>query len=114
MITGRTTGQDVTRYFVRLSVPRHGGVRAWRAVSDDFERGLAVQESATVAAPHVESESRRGRDYVRVVAIATVSAADVVEALAIAWQVFRWAAADDTDGWDMAAAIAEIRPRPAP
>ena len=63
-----------------------------------------------MVAPHVESESRRGRDYVRVVAVATVSAADVAEAPDIGWQVFRWAAGDGTEGWDMAAAIAEVRP----
>jgi hypothetical protein len=74
------------------------------------ERGLADQQTATVVAPHVEYESRRRRDYVRVVAITTVTAADVAEALDIAWQVFRWAAGDDTEGWDMAAAIAEVRP----
>jgi hypothetical protein len=70
---------------------------------------LAGQQSATVVAPHFESESRRGRDYVRVVAVATVSAADVAEAFDIGWQVFRWATGDDTEGWDMAAATAEVR-----
>jgi hypothetical protein len=64
-------------------VPRREDTREWRAVSDDFEQDLAGQENATVVAPHVESESRRGRDYVRVVAVATVSATDVAEALGI-------------------------------
>jgi hypothetical protein len=45
-----------------------------------------------------------------VVAVATVSAADVAEALDIGWQVFRWATGDDAEGWDMTAAIAEGRP----
>jgi hypothetical protein len=45
-----------------------------------------------------------------VVAVATVSAADVAEALDIGWQVFRGAAGNDSEGWDMAVAIAEFRP----
>ena len=58
----------------------------------------------------MDSESRRGRDYIRVVAVATVSAADVAEALATMWQVFRRAAGAGIEGWDMAAAVAEVRP----
>jgi hypothetical protein len=110
MTAGMTARQGTTRYSVRLSVPRRGTLQAWRAVSDAFEDGLARQESATVVAPHLESESRRGRESVRVLVTATVSAADVAEALDIAWQVFGWAAGADTGGWDMAAAMAEVRP----
>ena len=43
----------------------------------DFERGLAKRESLAVIAPHVESEVRRSRDYLGVVIVATVAAADV-------------------------------------
>jgi hypothetical protein len=43
--------QDGTRYSVRLSVPRNGGWRAWGAVSGDFERRLAEQESLAVIVP---------------------------------------------------------------
>jgi hypothetical protein len=57
---------DGTRYSVRLSVPRNGGWRAWGAVSGEFERRLAKQESPAVIALHIVSETRRGRDYVRV------------------------------------------------
>jgi hypothetical protein len=110
MTAGMTARQGTTRYSVRLSVPRRGSLRAWRAVSDDFEDGLARQQSATVVAPHLESESRRGRESVRVLVTATVSAADVAQALDIGWQVFYWAAGADTEGWDMAAAVAEVRP----
>lgn len=105
-----TARQGTTRYSVRLSVPRRGSLQAWREVSDDFEDGLARQESATVVAPRLESESRRGRESVRVLVAATVTAADVAEALDIAWQVFRWATGADTEGWDIAAAMAEVRP----
>jgi hypothetical protein len=110
MTADMKTRQRIARYCVRLSVPRRGGLRAWRAASDDFDRALAGQESATVVAPRVEAENRRGGDYVRVVVVATVRAADVAEALDLAWQVFRQAAGDDPAGWDMTAAMAEVRP----
>jgi hypothetical protein len=98
------------RYTVRLSVPRIGGWRAWGAVSGDFERRLAGQASRTVTSARLESESRRGRDYVRVTVLVTVEAADVAQAMAAAWRVFRKAAGDEISGWDMPAAEAEIRP----
>jgi hypothetical protein len=99
-----------TRYRVRLSVPRSGGWRAWGQVSGRFERLLAEQQSAAVADAHIESETRRGRDYVRVTISVAVRAPDVAHALATAWWVFRKAASDDAAGWDMAAATAEVQP----
>jgi hypothetical protein len=78
-------------------------------VRGEFERRLADQESAAVAA-RVDSEVRRGRDYVRVVIVATVDAADVAEAMDLTWWAFRKAAGEDLAGWDMAAATAEVRP----
>ena len=53
-------GPGATSWAVRLSVARRGGWRAWLAVSGDFERDLAGQESDSVLTPHVEAESRRG------------------------------------------------------
>ena len=97
------------RYLVRLSVPRAGGWRAWGTVRDEFGRQLAEQESAAVAL-HMDSEVRRGRDYVRVIVLATVDADDVAEALDLAWWAFRKAAGEDLAGWDLAAAEAEVRP----
>jgi hypothetical protein len=97
------------RYLVRLSVPRAGGWRAWGTMRDEFGRQLAEQESAA-AALHVDSEIRRGRDYVRVVIAATVDAADVAEALDLTWWAFRKAAGEDLAGWDPARAAAEVRP----
>jgi hypothetical protein len=78
-------------------------------VRGEFERRLADQESAAVAA-RVDSEVRRGRDYVRVVIVATVDAADVAEAMDLTWWAFGKAAGEDLAGWDMAAATAEVRP----
>jgi len=63
-----------------------------------------------VTGPHIEREVRRGANYVRVAIIMTVDAADVARALTVAWRIFRWAAGDDSAGWDMAAASAEVRP----
>jgi hypothetical protein len=102
--------QAAARYTVRLSVPRIGGWHAWGAVSGEFERRLAGQASRTVTSARLESESRRGRDYVRVTVSMTVEAADVAQAMAAAWRVFRKAAGDDIAGWDMPGAAAEIRP----
>jgi hypothetical protein len=100
------------RYLVRLSVPRRSGWRGWLPVSGDFERRLAEQESPVVIAPRVDSETRRGTDYVRVTVVATIAAADVTETLAAAWWAFRKAAGDDLAGWDLTQATAEVRPAP--
>lgn len=93
-----------------ISVPRSGGWRAWGSARGHFERRLAAQESPTVTGARIESETRRGRDYVRITISVVVSAPDVAQALAAAWWVFRKAASDDAAGWDMAAATAEVQP----
>ena len=95
---------------MRLTVPRLGGRRAWGAVISAFEHRLAEQRSDAVLAPRIDRELRRGRDYVRVVIVATVVADDVAEALDLAWRAFREAAGDDLAGWDLAAASAEVQP----
>lgn len=98
------------RYQVQLGVPRIGGMLAWGAAAGDFGRRLAGQESLTVIAPGVDRQIRRGRDFVRVVIVMTVEAADVAEAVTLAWRVFTEAAGDDIGGWDLAAATADVRP----
>ena len=102
--------QPGTRYRVNIIVPRIGSRRAWEASRGDFAQRLAAPESPAVTSAEIESETRRGRDYVRVSIMATVDAADVAEALTAAWNAFHRAAGDDATGWDMAAASAEIRP----
>jgi hypothetical protein len=52
-------------------------MRAWGSAAGDFDRGLAAQASAMITGPQVEREIRRGRDFVRVVIVMTVVAADV-------------------------------------
>jgi hypothetical protein len=98
-----------TSWAVRLSVARRGGWRAWLAANGDLEHDLAGQESDSVLTPHVEAESRRGRDYVRVTIAMTVLA----PTLTAAWWTFRKAAGNDTEGWDMAGASAEVQPEEA-
>jgi hypothetical protein len=89
--------------------PAPAGWRAWGTTRDEFGRQLAEQESAA-AAPHVDSEIRRGRDYVRVIIVATVDAADVAEALDLAWWTFQKTARNDLAGWALADAEADVRP----
>lgn len=103
--------EDSTFYQVRLSVPRRGGWRAWGILRAEFGRGLGEQEGMAVIAARLDSEVRRGRDYVRVVMVMTVSAADVAEALDLAWWAFRKAVGADAEGWDRAGATAEVRPQ---
>lgn len=97
-------------YRVRLSVARRRGWREWAAVSAGFERRLAEQSGPGLGDPHVESQTRRGRDYVGVTLLMTITAPDVAAALAVGWGVFLQAAGGDTEGWDMGSASAEVRP----
>ena len=91
-------------------MPRRGGWRAWGAVRSDFEAALASAADPAVLGAELASEKRRGADYVQAVIVVTVDAA---EAVAIAWETFRSAAAGDRLGWDLAAAAAEGRPEAA-
>jgi hypothetical protein len=105
-----TSSHESNIYHVRISVPRRGGWRAWLPGSGPFGQQLEAQESGAVISAEVETETRRGRDYVCVNVLVVVIAADVAEALGTAWQAFRQAASDDPDGWDMAGARAEVQP----
>jgi hypothetical protein len=98
------------RFQVRLTVPRRGGVLQWLRASGDFQRRLAELQDPPIADAQVESESRRGRDYVAVRVLMTVEAADVAEALAFAWDAFQRAAGDDPAGWNLSSARAEVQP----
>jgi len=100
----RTAGAG---WVVRLGVTRSGGWRDWGTVSGQFERHLAAQASERILEPHIESESRRGSDHVRITVLMNVRAADVAEALSAAWWAFRKAA---DDGWDLSSAVADVRP----
>ena len=95
---------------VTLTVPRRGGWHAWGAVRAGVEDALADPADPAVAQAEIGSELRRGADSVRVTIEVTADAADVAEALTLAWQAFGDAAADDEAGWDMGAAWADVRP----
>jgi hypothetical protein len=97
---------------VRLTVPRRSGWRARGMVRADFERALTGPAGQAVAWAEIASELRRGADYVRVTVALTVPAADVADALVIAWDAFCSAARDDLPGWEVAAAAAEVQPGP--
>jgi hypothetical protein len=98
------------RYMIRFTVPRRSGWRAWGIVRADFERALADPADPAIAAAEIASEHRRGANYVRVTVTLAVAAADVADALTIAWDAFTDAAADDLAGWEGAAASAEVQP----
>ena len=102
----------MTRYRVQLTVPRRDGWRAWGPVRGGFERALADPVDPAVTAAGIASEHRRGADYVRVTIALAVRATDVADALAIAWDAFTDAAADNLIGWEVTAASAEVRPGP--
>ena len=104
-----TASRGTTRYMVRLTVPCCGGWRAWGIVRADFERALADPADPAIAAAEIASEHRRGANYVRVTVTLAVAAADVADALTIAWDAFT-ATADDLTGWEGTAASAEVQP----
>ena len=99
-------------YLVRLSVPRRGSRREWETIRDEFEDALALagQQSPAVTGLRIDSEFRRGRDYVRAVIVATADAGSVADALELVWHAFGEASCTDTGGWDLAAASAEVAP----
>ena len=97
---------------MRLTVPRRSGWRAWGAVRADFERALADLADPAIASAEIASELRRGVGYVRVTVALIVVTTDVADALAVAWDAFRSAARDDLTGWEVTAAVAEVRPEP--
>ena len=105
-----TAARGTTRYRVQLTVPRRGGWRAWGPLRGGFERALADPPGLAVAAAGIASEHRRGADHVRVTIAMTVQGRDVADALAIAWDAFTGAAADDLAGWDITAAAADVQP----
>ena len=96
-----------------------GSASAWPAVAacsnggavrGTFDQRLAAQENPALRYPHIETETRRGKDHVAVTVLMTVHAPDLAQALTAAWDAFRQAAGDDTAGWDIASATAHVWP----
>ncbi|HUK72820.1 MAG TPA: hypothetical protein VLW50_29365 [Streptosporangiaceae bacterium] len=96
------------RYAVALDVPRADGWRAWTAAAGRFGERLAAQATPPVLAAGIDTEMRRGADYVRIRVTMTIDAADVAAAIILAWEAFR-AAAGDPGAWDLGAVTAEAR-----
>jgi hypothetical protein len=73
---------------------------------------LAEQQDPPVAGAGIESESRRGWDFVAVRILMTVDAVDVAHALTVAWGAFQVLLATTWPGWDLASARADVQPEP--
>jgi hypothetical protein len=104
------SGRIPARWTVRLGIARRDGWRPWLGVSGDFERRLEALASMTVITPHLEAETRRGRDYVLVTLAMMIVAGDVAEAVDSAWRVFQQASRGDVQNWDVTSASAEVLP----
>jgi hypothetical protein len=103
---------ELPRYKVRVEIAHVSGTSDWSAAATAFQQGLADQPSLLVTERYMEFLTRERRDYVRI--SVTVEAAHVAEAAVITWAVLQQAMGEDTAGWDLAGASAEIRPaRPA-
>ncbi len=109
MLADGGTVRGSRQYVVWVDVPRASGWRAWNAAAGGFEERLAAQVDPPVLDAQIDSETRQGQDYVRVRVTVTVQAADVADAVAAAWDVFR-GAAGQIGGWDLAAASVQARP----
>lgn len=103
-----TDRPELPRYNVRVQIPHISGMGGWSAAATAFQQGLEAQSSLLVTERQIDFVTRERRDYVRV--SVTVEAAHVAEAAVIMWAVLQQAAGEDTAGWDMAGASAEIRP----
>jgi len=97
------------QYVVTLDVPRSDGWRSWSAAAGTFGERLAAQAAPPVLAAGIDTETRRGADYVRIRITMTIETADVAGAVTLAWEAFR-AAAGDPGSWDLAVAAASVRP----
>ena len=107
-----TASPELPRYRVRVEIAHISGTNEWRAAATAFQQGLAAQPSLLVTERQIEFLTRQRRDYARI--SVTVEAAHLAEAAVITWAVLRQAMGEDSAGWDMAGASAEIRPaRPA-
>jgi hypothetical protein len=106
-----TAARVTTRYRVQLTVPRRGGWRAWGTGSAAASSVLwPIRPTLPSLRPRSPPSTAGGADSVRVTIAMTVDSRDIADALAIARDAFTGAAADDLNGWDMTAAVAEVQP----
>jgi hypothetical protein len=103
-----TASRELPRYKVRVEIAHISGTSEWSAAATAFREGLAGQPSLLVTERQIEFLTRQRRDYVRI--SVTVEAAHAAEAAVITWAVLQQAMGQDSAGWDVAGASAEIRP----
>src|SRR5260370_29791533 len=96
-------------YAVLLEVP-HLGRSAWRWVAAEFDERLTDQVIPPVLSADLVAEVRRGRDGLCLRIAVTVRAADVAEAVSVAWEVLE--AASDVGGFRPPTATGQNRPAP--
>jgi hypothetical protein len=104
-----TASPELPRYKVRVEIPHVSGTSEWSAAATAFQQELAEHPSLLVTERQVDFLTRQRRDYVRI--SVTVEAAHAAEAAVITWAVLQHVMGEDSAGWDMAAASAEIHPR---
>jgi hypothetical protein len=97
-------------YAVTLEVPHPA--RACRWVAASFDEHLAAQVAVIppVCSAELVTEVRRGRDGLRLRIAVTVRAADLGQAVSIAWEALE--AASEGGAFDLAGAVVEAGPVP--
>jgi hypothetical protein len=96
-------------FTVNLEVPHSGG-RAWHWVVAEFDERLSDQVIPPVLSADLVAELRRGRDGLRLRIAVTVQAANIAEAVRVAWDVLE--NASEVGGFHLASATVDAGPAP--
>jgi len=88
----------------------HSGGRAWHWVVAEFDERLSDQVIPPVLSADLIAELRRGRDGLRLRIAVTVQAADIAEAIRVAWDVLE--NASEVGGFHLASATVDAGPAP--
>jgi hypothetical protein len=96
-------------FTVNLEVAHSGG-RAWHWVAAEFDERLSDQVIPPVLSADLVAELRRGRDGLRLRIAVTVQAADIAEAVGVAWDVLE--DASQVGGFHLASATVDAGPAP--
>jgi hypothetical protein len=97
------------KFTVNLEVP-HAGGRAWHWVVAEFGERLSDQVIPPVLSADLVAEIRRGRDGLRLRIAVIVQAADIAEAVGVAWDVLE--TASEAGGFHLASATVDAGPAP--
>jgi hypothetical protein len=96
-------------FTVNLEVPHSGG-RAWHWVVAEFDERLSDQIIPPVLSADLVAELHRGRDSLRLRIAVTVQAADIAEAVRVAWDVLE--DASGVGGFYLSRTTVEAGPAP--